>query len=472
VLRAGEDYESLEQATLCEFRGGTPVAKVSQANAGLIQRDLRRAPERARTLRELSTEALLEICAEAGRHFMESALPLAAGGEAQTPEQYVAALASTSGMPHALCRANMSKIATVFAEMPQILRGLTRGVPPEVLDRGMGVAGGVPVSFAPTCDALGVVLPSNSPGVNSIWMPAIALKTPVVLKPGREEPWTPLRIVRAFLAAGCPREAFSFYPTDHQGAATILERCGRAQLFGDEQTTAAYASNPKIERHGPGRSKVILGADCAGAWHEHLGVLVDSIALNGGRSCVNASAILTPAHADELADALARELARIVPTAVDDPHARLAAFANPKLADFIDGAIERGLAAGGAEDVTARHRAGPRRRELDGATYLLPTLVRCDSIEHPLANTEFLFPFASVVAVPEADVLDVIGPTLVVSAITHDSGVQQRLLASPDVQRLNLGPVPTSRVDWDQPHEGNLFDCLYARRAIHRASGW
>jgi acyl-CoA reductase-like NAD-dependent aldehyde dehydrogenase len=133
--------------------------------------------------------------------------------------------------------------------------------------------------------------------VNSIWMPAIALKTPVVLKPGREEPWTPLRIVRAFLAAGCPRAAFSFYPTDHQGAATILERCGRAQLFGDEQTTAAYASNPRIERHGPGRSKVILGADCAEAWREHLGVLVDSVALNGGRSCVNASAILTPAHA-------------------------------------------------------------------------------------------------------------------------------------------------------------------------------
>ena len=44
------------------------------------------------------------------------------------------------------------------------------------------------------------------------------MKIPVVLKPGREEPWTPWRIIQAFLEAGVPREAFSFYPTDHEGS--------------------------------------------------------------------------------------------------------------------------------------------------------------------------------------------------------------------------------------------------------------
>jgi hypothetical protein len=35
---------------------------------------------------------------------------------------------------------------------------------------------------------------------------------------------------------------------------------------------------------------------------------------------------------------------------------------------------------------------------------------------------------------------------------------------------LNVGPVPTNFVRWDQPHEGNLFEHLYARRAFHRAA--
>jgi hypothetical protein len=53
-----------------------------------------------------------------------------------------------------------------------------------------------------------------------------------------------------------------------------------------------------------------------------------------------------------------------------------------------------------------------------------------------------------------------------VTAITEDAELVQRLLDSPLVHRLNLGPIPTPHVTFDQPHEGNLFEHLYARRAI------
>ena len=36
----------------------------------------------------------------------------------------------------------------------------------------------------------------------AIFAPAIALKVPVILKPGREEPWTPYRLIQALIAAG------------------------------------------------------------------------------------------------------------------------------------------------------------------------------------------------------------------------------------------------------------------------------
>jgi len=62
--------------------------------------------------------------------------------------------------------------------------------------------------------------------------------------------------------------------------------------------------------------------------------------------------------------------------------------------------------------------------------------------------------------------LNVIGSTLVVSALTEDEAWMEELMASSDIDRLNLGSVPTNWVQWEQPHEGNLFEFLYRRRAI------
>src|SRR5205823_13867187 len=88
---------------------------------------------------------------------------------------------------------------------------------------------------------------------------------------------------------------------------------------------------------------------------------------------------------------------------------------------------------------------------------------------HPLANKEFLCPYASVVEVPQNDMLAQIGPSLVVTAITKDPAFTSQLLNSGLIERLNLGPVPTMKISWDQPHEGNMFEFLYKRRAIAQA---
>lgn len=468
VLRRGQPYESLDRTEIKSVRTGETVAAISQANAGLIRRDLRRGGGRE-AFRQVPIARLMEICAEAGRYFMEADLPIGEGST-QSPEDYMASLSATSGLPYSLIRRNMAKIHQVFTEMPTILRGLTRGMDLEVIDHGSGEQAGVPVSYYAVADALGVVLPSNSPGVNSLWMPAVALKIPVILKPGREEPWTPFRIIQSFLAAGCPPEAFSFYPTDHEGSGAVMEGCGRALIFGDEGTVQRYASNPGVQVHGPGRSKVLIGADVIDRWQEFVDVIVASISENGGRSCVNASAILVPSHAEEIADAVARKLAAITPVPYDDERATLAGFANPKMGEFIDAAIEQGLGEAGASDVTAKYRGGPRKVELQGSTYLQPTLVQCGSFDHTLANREFLFPYASIVEVPQEKMLEVMGPSLVVTAITNDEAFLDRIVASPLIERLNIGALPTSRVQWDQPHEGNLFEFLYRRRAIQRAS--
>ena len=472
VLRQGAEYSSLDQNELTGIGSGEPLARISQCNAGLIKRDLRRQGKAAEKLRVLSSEQLLDICKRAGDLFLHAELPLNGDGDSQTADQYISTLSQTSGLPHVLVRRNMQKIFTVFDGMHGILNGLMRGMDAGVVETGFGEHSGIPVHYSPTTNALGVVLPSNSPGVNSIWMPAIALGVPVVLKPGREEPWTPLRIMQAFIAAGCPAEAFSFYPTDHEGSGVLLERCGRSLLFGDAAVTDAYAKDARVQIHGPGRSKVLIGEDEIENWQRHLPALLDSVAANGGRSCINASSILVPSHGDEIAAAMAERLTSHAPRDPADDDATLSAFANRKFAEFIDAKITADVAAGGATDVTAAHRDRPRAQEHGSAPYLLPTIVRCDSIEHPLAKTEFLFPFASVVEVAHDQMVEAMGPSLVVTAITKDPQLIDALTRSPNVDRLNLGPVPTSHVEWDQPHEGNLFEFLYERRAIQRAKDW
>jgi acyl-CoA reductase-like NAD-dependent aldehyde dehydrogenase len=187
---------------------------------------------------------------------------------------------------------------------------------------------------------------------------------------------------------------------------------------------------------------------------------------------VNASGMWTPSHGREIAEALAERLVKIVPRAADDPAAAIAPFVDPRVARRISDQIDAALEEPGAEDVTARHRREPRLVERDGSTYLQPTIIHCTSTSHPLANREFLFPFASVVDVSAGELEklpEALGQTLVVTAVTNDAALTRRLLDSDLVGRLNLGAIQTNAIVWDQPHEGNLFEHLYGRRAFQQA---
>src|SRR3989440_8397675 len=321
ALRRGKVYESLDKIEVKDHRTGEIKATVSQVNAGVVRKDLQGIAESRAALKRFTIAQLIEICARASEEFLNGTLPLDDKGGAQSAQQYIETLSATSGLPHVMVRRNMSKIHHALTNMKAILNGLTRGLDLSILDRGFGEQFGTPISFYPATQALGLVMPSNSPAVNSLWLPAIPLKIPVVIKPGRDEPWTPYRLIQSFIAAGCPPEAFGFYPTDHEGAAEILKSCGRALRFGDKGTTEQYANNPAIEIHGPGYSKIIIGEDQIERWPEFIEVLAASISENGGRSCINASAVVVPKYAAEIAEALAQKLGPVAPARPEDENA-------------------------------------------------------------------------------------------------------------------------------------------------------
>jgi acyl-CoA reductase-like NAD-dependent aldehyde dehydrogenase len=467
ALRWGQPYTSMDVDRVVHFSTGEPIATVSRANGGLIQRDMRKAARARDALREIPISEIVQRVGRAGELYASAELPM--GDGSQTPDDFVRAQSGTTGLPERLCRANMKKNTFVLAEMGRILSSLTRGLDLDVLSSGHGEERGVPVSFQAESPVLGLVLPSNSPGVHTLWLAVIPLQIGLVLKPGPQEPWTPFRMAEAFFEAGIPREAISIYPGEGDVGAAVLEGCGKSLIFGGTPTVDRYRGNPRVQAHGPGFSKILLGDDQVDQWEKYLDVMVDSVFANSGRGCINCSGIWASRHGREIAEAIASRLAKVGPLPPDHPESSLAAFTVPGTAEAISKAIDADLQAPGVADVTAKHRDGVRVVKEGHAEYLLPTVVHCHSPEAAIAKKEYMFPFVTVVDCPEAQMLEKIGPTLVCSAITCRPEFRRALVDAVHIDRLNLGPVPTIQLNWLQPHEGNIVEFLFRARAFQSA---
>src|SRR5215471_6105125 len=463
ISRWGEPYKSLDIDKVVHFSSGEVLAEVSRANAGLVERDMRHARRAREVLREIPIKDLLGMVKKAGELYAKAELPL--GDGTQSPDQFVRMQSATTGLPEHMCRFNMEKNQFVLQNMDKILDSLTRGLDLDILSRGHGMEHrGVPVSYQAQSPVLGMVLPSNSPGVHTLWLPIIPLQIGLVLKPGPQEPWTPFRMTQAFVQAGIPKEAISIYPGLGDVGAAVLAACPRSLVFGSTATVEQYKGNPRVQVHGPGFSKILLGDDKVDQWEKYLDLMVDSVLVNSGRGCINCSGIWASRHTKEIALALAERMGPVQPLPPEDPNAALAAFTVPGQADAVSADIDRDLKESGTHDMTARY--GKRLVKKERCDYLRPTVILCDSPDRAIAKKEYMFPFVTVVQCPQEKMLEAIGPTLVCSAITEDRAFQRALTDATHIDRLNLGPLPTIKLNWLQPHEGNIVDFLFRARAF------
>jgi hypothetical protein len=300
-------------------------------------------------------------------------------------------------------------------------------------------------------------------------MPIIPMQVGLVLKPGPQEPWTPYRMAAAFVEADVPKEAISIYPGGADVGAAVLDSCDRSLIFGGTPTVDRYRGNPRVQAHGPGFSKILLGDDEVDNWERYLDVMVESVFLNSGRGCINCSTIWASRHTREIAEALAQRLAPVQPLPPSDPEASLAAFTVPGVAEAISQAIDADLKAPGVTDMTSAHRDGRRVVTRGPADYLLPTVLHSAAPDAPVVAREYMFPFVTVVQCQESRMIDTIGPTLVCTAITGRESLVRQLLDAVHIDRLNIGPVPTTRLNWLQPHEGNIVEFLFRARAFQTA---
>jgi acyl-CoA reductase-like NAD-dependent aldehyde dehydrogenase len=463
VLRWGEPYKSIDVDKIVHFATGEPVAETSRANGGLVERDMRHAKRAREVLREIPIKQLLEMTKKAADLYMEAELPL--GDGTQTADQFIRMQSATTGLPEHMCRFNMTKNRFVLHQMDKVFDSLTRGLDLDILSRGYGVESrGIPVSYQAQTPVLGLVLPSNSPGVHTLWMPIIPMQVGLVLKPGPQEPWTPYRMAQAFFQAGIPKQAISIYPGAGDVGAAVLNSSPRSLIFGGTATVEQYKGNPRVQAHGPGFSKIILGDDKVDQWEKYLDIMADSIFLNSGRGCINCSGVWVSRHGRKIAEALAERMGPVEPLPPEDPKASLAAFTVPKQAAAVWADIEKDLKETGVFHATGKF--GPRLIEKGRYDYLRPTIAYCESPAAAIAKKEYMFPFATVVECPQEKMIETIGPTLVCSAVTEDAKFQKALIDAVHIDRLNIGAIPTIQLNWLQPHEGNIVDFLFRARAF------
>ena len=331
----------------------------------------------------------------------------------------------------------------------------------------------MPISYQAQSPVLGLVLPSNSPGVHTLWLPIIPMQIGLVLKPGPQEPWTPYRMAEAFFAAGIPREAISIYPGGADVGAAVLDSCARSLIFGGTPTVDRYRGNPRVQAHGPGFSKILLGDDEVDDWERYLDVMVESVFINSGRSCINCSGIWASRHTREIADAIA---------AAAGGHPAAAARASRGGARRLHGArrgrgdlaVDRRRSAGAGRHRRDREAPGRRRGSSSRAgrtTCCRPscTASRRTRRSRRRSSCSRSSPSSSVRR-RRCSRRSARRSSARRSRATRRSAAQ--LLDAVHIDRLNLGPVPTTQLNWLQPHEGNIVEFLFRARAFQSAADW
>ncbi|MDB5064444.1 MAG: hypothetical protein JWM18_878 [Chloroflexi bacterium] len=310
-------------------------------------------------------------------------------------------------------------------------------------------------------DVFAVHAPGNHPGVHGLWLEALALGYRLAVRPSRRDPFTPHRLISALRAAGFRDDQVVLLPTGHDAADAILRGADLAMAYGGEDVMRKYAGYPTMLPQGPGRSKILLTADVD--WRDHLDVIVASISHEGGRGCVNTTAVFVEGDPAPVAQAVAERLAAIPSLPPEDEHAVL-----PVLPVADARTLERHLLARAAGTVPWLGGDGVVDELGDGSAVLRPAVHQLDRPDAEQAGVELSFPCVWVAPWAREAGLEPLRRTLVLTAITQDTRLVDALVAEPTISNVYVGDHPTHWIEPGIPHDGYLAEFLMRTKAVIR----
>ncbi|MBL7491612.1 aldehyde dehydrogenase family protein [Frankia sp. AgB1.9] len=440
-------FRSGEPLTINDV-AGTPVAELSLVPRVFVHRAMA-ALRRASTM---PYEERLAALARAGAAF-ERGTPAGL-----STEDYARLVSRICGMP----------IAVVREAAKQIARSLTGAGP----DAGCARPTAAVESWRDPAtrygravwtrrgDVFGVHAAGNHPAVHALWPEALALGYRVAVRPSRREPLTPFRLISALRDAGFGADQVVLLPTDHTVADDILREADLSMAYGGDDVVRKYAADSSVLPQGPGRSKILVAG---GDWRPHLDMIADSVAAGGGTACVNATAVFVDGDPTSLAEALAERLGALPTLPSTDERAVL-----PIQPLAQARAIEKYLLDHAGDATPRLGGAGIVDPLPDGGAALRPAVFQVDRPDAPQTGIELGFPCVWVAPWSAADGVGPLRDTLVLTALTDDAELVDRLVDDPTISNVYLGDTPTYWMRPDVPHDAYLGEFLMRTKAVAR----
>jgi acyl-CoA reductase-like NAD-dependent aldehyde dehydrogenase len=371
-------------------------------------------------------------------------------------DSYVELTCRVSGLPIAAARAGAHAVAQSLTTACDAVRpARPLGATPDWHEVG-AVGGAV---WARRGEVLAVHAPGNAPGVHGLWPQALALGYRVAIRPSRREPFTAHRLIHALRQTGFRPGDALYLPTDHTVADDLIAAADLAMVYGGQDVVDKYARDPRVLTNGPGRTKILITADCD--WRDYLDVIVDSIVNLGGMACVNATAVLYEGDAAPLAHAVAERLSSIAPLPNTDERAVLPTTsieAARALADHLGARAAGAVAVLGADQVVA---------DLGGGFAALRPAVHLLTTPDPTKlNVELPFPCVWVSPWSRGHGIAPLRNSLVLNAITSDDELIDELVDEPTVTNVYRGRHATHHFAPHIPHEGFLADFLMRNKGF------
>lgn len=306
---------------------------------------------------------------------------------------------------------------------------------------------------------LGVIAPSNHPAVHISWVTALALKYSIVVKPGKDDPFTPSRLANALLISGLPPELVSILPMEHVNATKLATHCDKTIVYG-EQKSLEVNSGANIILRGSGNSKVFVDFETENSLDKSVDIVYNSVLHDGGRRCTNASSVIINGNAEEFAYKLAERMS----CTLEDPHritAKVGCFKRKVEAEKIEQFISDNM--GDAEDISYKVNRVSRLQLKDNITFLNPTVMLCKKTS-PLFGIELPFPFVTVAEV-DKDINGLLSNSLAVSLVTKNNDIVNECLKNPTIGKVIIN-APTFSENLGDPHDGYLFQHLYRIKSV------
>jgi acyl-CoA reductase-like NAD-dependent aldehyde dehydrogenase len=267
-------------------------------------------------------------------------------------------------------------------------------------------------------------------------------------------------LITALRAAGLGNDQVALLPTDHAVAGEIIRGADLAMVYGGDDVVNKYGGSTSVLVQGPGRSKILLaGRD----WQSHLDTIVASVANEGGTACVNTTAVFVEGDPTPVAEVIAERLSTIPSVPPEDDKAVLPV---------------QPLSTAAAMEKLVLHRAQGTRAWLggdgivddlgDGSAVLRPAVFQVDDAGAPQTGVELGFPLVWVAPWSSADGVQPLRNTLVLTAITQDDQLVDRLVAEPSIRNVYAGDHPTYWMRPGVPHDGYLAEFLMRTKAVIR----